>query len=401
MTTFETYILVLGLLLAGGALLSGIARRSIMSLAIFFLVSGMVLGDQGFGVISLAPDSPLVAGVTQLTLIVILFVDGLEVETQALKRSWHVPFRSLIIAMPLTAALIAGAAHLIVALPWKQALLIGALLSPTDPVLTSSVVTNRKIPLRIRNSLNLESGFNDGLALPAVLIFATALTQAGGRAWWQFLGQDLATGAAVGLAGGLLAVRLLGLFRGRFALPAHYRTLYAFAVSLSLFGAARLVGGNGFITVYLAGIVMAAAARRQVPDFSRFSRDLGEILKLATFVIFGSMIVFDRMLAEGWRAVLLTAFVIFLARTLALLPSLAGTRLDWTERLFMAWFGPKGVACIAYSLLVLSLKATGAEEVFQLTALVVFTSIILHSASDTPLADWFGARSERLAGGRR
>ncbi|MHB8169852.1 MAG: cation:proton antiporter domain-containing protein, partial [Thermoleophilia bacterium] len=115
----------------------------------------------------------------------------------------------------------------------------------------------------------------------------------------------------------------------------------------------------------------------------------------------GSMIVFDRMLAEGWRAVLLTAFVIFLARTLALLPSLAGTRLDWTERLFMAWFGPKGVACIAYSLLVLSLKATGAEEVFQLTALVVFTSIILHSASDTPLADWFGARSERLAGRRR
>ncbi len=395
MANFETYLLVLGLLLGAGALLSGIAHRSILSLAIFFLFAGLVLGSQGFGVISLQPDSQLVQRVIELTLIVILFVDGLEAEARALRRSWHVPFRPLVIAMPLTACFIAAAAVLLLGLSWRQAFLLGALLSPTDPVLTSSVVSNHKTPLKIRNSLNLESGFNDGLALPAVLIFAATLQAGGDRIWWHSLAQDLAIGAATGLTGAFLAVKIVGWFRGRLALVPHYQTLYAFSVALALYGAAKLLGGNGFISVYIAGIVMAGIAPGQAQTFSRFSREAGEILKLSTFVIFGSLLVFSQLLADGARALLLVAFVIFLARTLALLPSLLGTRLDWPERFFMAWFGPKGVACIAYSLLVLSMKITGGETVFRLTALVVFASIILHSASDTPLANWFGSHSGR------
>ncbi|MCL4473985.1 MAG: cation:proton antiporter [Actinobacteria bacterium] len=398
METFELYLLLLGLLLVLGALLSGLANRSILSLAIVFLGAGMVLGSQGFGLINESASSPFVQRVTELTLLVILFVDGLEVERGVVRRGWRVPLRSLLIAMPLTAIVTAAAARFIIGLSWPQSLLLGALLSPTDPVLTSSVVTNRKIPSAIRNSLNLESGFNDGLALPAVLIFALAL-QIGGvggaeHAWWRFLTFDLLIGATVGVAGAFLAVRLLRLFRGRLSLVPHYRSLYAFAVALLLYGISILLTGNGFITVYVAGIVFAGAVEGDTAVFARFSRDVGEVLKLATFVIFGSLLTFSLLLGDGASGILFAVFVLFAARAIALLPALAGTRLDWPQRLFMSWFGPKGVACIAYSLLVLSMDVPEGQRIFQLTALVVFGSIIFHSASDTPLANWFGSRTK-------
>lgn len=385
---------MLGLLLAAGALLSGIAHRSILSLAIVFMAAGVALGGQGLGVLNLDPSSELVKRVTELTLIIILFVDGLEVETEMVRKGWHVPLRSLVLAMPLTAALIALASVPLLGLSWQEAFLLGALLSPTDPVLTSSVVTNKKIPAGIRHSLNLESGFNDGLALPAVLIFASLL-QAGrsDQQWWEFLVRDLLIGAAVGLGGALVAAWLLKLFKGRLALVEHYQTLYAFAIALSLYAAAVHLEGNGFIAVYLAGIVMASQGGERAGAFPVFSRDVGEVFKLATFVIFGSLLVFDRLFADGFRGLLFVVFVLFVARTAALIPSLLGTRLDWPERFFMAWFGPKGVACIAYALLVLSIGVPQGERIFDLVALVVAASIILHGASDTPLADRFGRRS--------
>lgn len=392
MDVFNTYLLVLGLLLAIGALLSGLAHRSVLSLAILFLGAGVLLGRQGFGIIEPAAGSEFVARVTELTLLVILFFDGLEVERGVLRKGWHVPIRSLLIAMPLTAGLIALAAYLLVGLSWAESLLLGALLSPTDPVLTSSVVTNAKIPARIRNSLNLESGFNDGLALPAVIIFATALQHGASSSWWEYLIRDLGVGTVVGFVGAWAAVSVLGLFRGRLALVPHYQGLYAFAVALSLYGIAVKLDGNGFIAVYLAGIVMASRQGKQVAAYSRFSRELGEVLKLATFVIFGSLLLFDQLFEYGAAGLAFAALVLFAARTAALLPSLLGTKLDWPERWFMAWFGPKGVACIAYSLLVLNRGVPGAEHIFNLTALVVTSSIILHGISDTPLADWFGSQ---------
>lgn len=395
MASFETYLLVLGLLLGAGALLSGLAHRSILSLSIFFLAAGVVLGPGLMGAIDLDPTADLVKRVTELTLIVILFVDGLEVERSFVRRGWHVPTRSLLIAMPLTAILIAAVGGTLLGLSWGEALLLGALLSPTDPVLTSSVCTNPKIPARIRNSLNLESGFNDGLALPAVIIFAQYLLhQQASVSWWQFLARDVGLGLAIGFGGAVVAVMLCRALKGKLAIAPHYLTLFAFGISLTLYAAAKFAGGNGFIAVYLAGIVMAAFGGEQASFFPRFSRDLGEVLKLATFVIFGSLLALSWWIDEGWQGLLFVVFVLFAARTLALLPSLLGTRLDWQERAFMAWFGPKGVACIAYSLLILGLGVPGGERVFHLTALVVVASIILHGASDTPLANRFARRRE-------
>ncbi len=175
MTSFQTGAAVLGGLLVLGALLSGLARRSMLSLAALFVLAGFVLGEGATGVVQFRTSSGFVTDLANIALIVILFRDGLEVEGELLQSHWHLPARKLVIAMPITAALVALVTHALVGLSWTESFLLGALLSPTDPVLSSGVVTDPRVPRIVRHSLNLESGLNDGLALPAVLAFAAAL----------------------------------------------------------------------------------------------------------------------------------------------------------------------------------------------------------------------------------
>src|SRR3954452_17754584 len=173
---FDDAVLIFGALLILGALASGLARRSFLSLTALFVLAGFALGQGGAGVLHFDTDSAFVRDLAVVALIVILFRDGLEVEGEMLQKAWRLPLRKLAVAMPLTALIVAGAAHWIVGLGWTASLLVGSLLSPTDPVLSSSVVTNPRVPRVVRHSLNLESGLNDGLALPAVLAFAAALS---------------------------------------------------------------------------------------------------------------------------------------------------------------------------------------------------------------------------------
>ena len=174
---FDVVVLVFGAVLIGSALLSGIARKSALSLTALFVLVGFALGAGGLDVLHFDARSPFVADLAVVALIVILFRDGLEVEAEMLQSHWRLPLRKLVLAMPLTAVIVAVGAHTLTSLTWTESFLLGALLSPTDPVLSSSVVTNPRVPRLVRHSLNLESGLNDGLALPAVLAFSAALAR--------------------------------------------------------------------------------------------------------------------------------------------------------------------------------------------------------------------------------
>src|SRR5438270_6073718 len=197
---FEVAVLVLGLLLVAGALWSGYPRAAVIPAPALFVLSGFVLGQGGLGVVHFDPSSGFVADLAIVALIVILFRDGLEVEGEMLQAHWHLPLRKLVLAMPLTAAVVAVAARVLVGLSWTEACLLGALLSPTDPVLSSSVVTNPRVPRLIRHSLNLESGMNDGLALPAVIAFSAALESGHDNfVWWKFVLQDVTLGLVFGI----------------------------------------------------------------------------------------------------------------------------------------------------------------------------------------------------------
>ena len=395
MTTYETAVTVLGLLLVGGALLSGLARRSILSLTAVFVLLGVALGDGGAGVLDFDPRSGFVEGLALTALVLILFRDGLEVEAEMLQKAWRPPLRKLVLAMPITAGIIAVATHALTDLSWTQAFLLGALLSPTDPVLSSSVVTNPRVPRIVRHSLNLESGLNDGLALAPVLALVAALGADSDFVWWRFVLQDVTLGVLYGIAVGLLASVVLP--RGE-TIAAHQRALAALGVAFVAYGATTLPPhGNGVIAVFVCAITLGIRRPDVRHTFEERSDDVIEIAKLGVFVVFGSLLTLDGLFTDGWAAVAIVLVTLVLARTVAVMAALAGTGLDTATKGFMAFFGPKGVATMTFSLLVLNAEVPGGERIFNLAALVVLCSIVLHGLSDTPGSEWIARRASANA----
>lgn len=398
MTSFQTGAAVLGGLLILGSLLSGLARRSMLSLAALFVLAGFILGQGATGVLHFRASSGFVTDLATVALIVILFRDGLEVDGELLQRHWQLPVRKLVVAMPITAVLVALLARALVGLGWTEAFLLGALLAPTDPVLSSGVVTDPRVPRIIRHSLNLESGLNDGLALPAVLAFAAALQADSGHfVWWHFVLQDVGLGFAFGLVLGLLGSLLMTEASGERLdrpIPAHQRALYGLGLAFATYGLTVLPPhGNGFIAVFVAAIVIGI--RR--PDLRRYfaerAQEVVEIVKLGIFAVFGSLLTIHGLFSDGWAAVALVAGTLLLARPVAVWIALAGTRLGTASKAFMAWFGPKGVATMTFSLLILGRDVQSGQRIFNIAALAVFASILLHGITDSPGTNWI-ARHE-------
>src|SRR3954469_2160276 len=319
-----------------GGLVSGLARRSFLSLAPVFVLAGFVLGHGGLEVLDFDPRSGFVHALAVVALIVLLFRDGLEVEAEMLQKAWHLPFRKLALAMPITGALVALVAHWVVGLAWIEAFLLGALLSPTDPVLSSSVVTNPRVPRVIRHSLNLESGLNDGLALPAVLAFTAAAAADSNFVWWKFVLQDVTIGFATGALVGLAASYLMP--RGRALgseVSAHQKAMFGLGVAFAAYGLAVLPPeGNGLISTFVAAIVLGIRRPDIRAAFEGRAEDILEVVKLGVFVVFGSLFTVDQLFADGWAAVGIVAITLLLARPIAVFASLVGTRTDLAERAF-------------------------------------------------------------------
>ncbi len=397
MTSFQTGAAVLGGLLIIGSLLSGLARRSMLSLTAVFVVAGFVLGHGATGVLSFKASSGMVADLAAVALIVILFRDGLEVDGEMLQREWHLPLRKLVIAMPITALVVAALAHWLVGLDWTESLLLGALLAPTDPVLSSGVVTDPRVPRVIRHSLNLESGLNDGLALPAVLAFAAALETGNGHfVWWHFVVQDVGLGFAFGLVCGLIGSVLMPRDGGASPhrrIPGHQRALYGIGLALATYGVTVLPPhGNGFIAVFVAAIVVGIRRPDLREQFAERAVEVVEIVKLAIFAVFGSLLTVHGLFTDGWAAVGVVAGTFLLARPAAVWLALAGTGMGNATKAFMAWFGPKGVATMTFSLLILSRDVAAGQRIFNIAALAVFVSILAHGLTDTLGTNWIASR---------
>jgi NhaP-type Na+/H+ or K+/H+ antiporter len=320
------------------------------------------------------------------------------VERELLVTHWTPAARAIVLALPITLALIAVAGKVLFPqLTWAEAFLLGAVLSPTDPVVTSAVVTSERIPATIRHTLNLESGLNDGLALPFVLFFIVLATDVGspvteaGR-----LALEAGIGAAMGIALALIAGRVLDrLPRG--GISPKYEGVYALALALASFGLAETSGwGNGLIAAFVAGIALAVM-RHEIPEaFTEFNESVSAVFQIAVFLLFGALIV-----TTGWddsvpRLALFIASALLVARPLAVLVSFTGVPEPPANKLFMAWFGPKGVASILFALLVLASSETRRSLIFDIASFTILTSILAHGLTDTVGASWLERRlSER------
>lgn len=369
----------------------------------FFVGVGFFLGDAGLGWVHLDIDGEGMHVLAELTLVVVLFTDAARIDLACLRREGSLPARLLGIGMPLTIA--AGAAAAMAVLPgigWAEALLLAAILTPTDAALGQAVVTNPFVPLRIRQSLNVESGLNDGIALPIVLVFASLASghDVGVDAgyWLRFAVLAVTLGPLVGAAIGFVGGRVVALGTQAGWINPAFQRIAGLALALLAFGAAEVVGGNGFIAAFVAGLTLGNTARGVCECLYEFGEAEGQLLTLVVFLAFGAAMLPDALHHATGGAILYALLSLTIVRMAPVALSLLGTGLRPASIAFLAWFGPRGLASILFALLVVE---EGSLEFgpFLLTvvALTVLGSTFLHGLTAYPFARRYGEYASAIA----
>ncbi|MEU0162252.1 cation:proton antiporter [Streptomyces sp. NPDC006261] len=389
-------VMVFGVALLVAVLLSGLAARSVLSTSLLFLLGGAVVSDGFLGLIHITPDSDIVRVTADLALFAVLFTDGMHVSVPALRRSWRNPARALGLGMPLAFLGVALLTHFLVGLDWTTSFLVGAVLAPTDPVFASAIVGRKEVPARLRQLLNIESGVNDGIALPFVLILIAAAAPAGHAedVGVVSIAGELILGVLFGVTLPFLVHRLVR-FRLLGAEP-RLQALLPLAVGITLYAACHLTHANPYLAAFSAGVVTVALAPEAKTAFEPLGEALAELAKFAALLVFGTLLtphLFGDLPLGGYAVAVLS---IVLIRPASLLLSLAGTDFDRREKLTAAWFGPKGFASVVYGLLVLQAGIPRGEEAFTLIAVTIAFSIVAHSSTDVPIARIFDV--EELVG---
>jgi sodium/hydrogen antiporter len=366
-------------------LLSALAQRSVLSSAVLFLVAGFLFGPGVWGLVSVDADDEVIARFAELALFSILFTDGMHLTVERLREIWQLPGRALLIGLPLTLVAVAVLARLLTGVSWPAAWLIGAALSSTDPVLAAAFIGAKQVPSRVRELLNVESGLNDGLALPVVIGLLSVNGSANASLWSAvgdaFLGVVIGIGVAWG-AMGLNRTRVFGVSEG-------YAPIGAFAVGLLVLALTSLVHANEFLAAFAAGVTVSTCAPRARDAFKPLGEPISEVLKLAALLLFAALISPAFLATLGPAEYGFAVLVLLVARPVAIFVSLIGTELSWRETLAVGWFGPRGFASVFFGFLILSSGIRDADHIFHLLALVVTASIIAHSSTDVLVARLF------------
>ncbi|HZG47979.1 MAG TPA: cation:proton antiporter [Thermoleophilaceae bacterium] len=308
------------------------------------MVAGFLLGEAGLEVLEFDPTGQFVQGLAVVALILILFRDGLEVEEEMLQRAWRLPFRKLVLAMPLTAVLVALAAHLVTDLDWTESFLLGrAALAHRSRALLHS----RDQPARAEGDSALAQsrvGAERRARLARRARLHAAAAAADDFVWWEFVLQDVAVGFVAGLVVAFVASRLMPRKTqlGR-DVSSHQKSLYALGVAFAAYGVAVLPPeGNGFISVFVAAIAFGIWRPDVRECFESRAEDVIEVVKLGVFLVFGAILTLDGLFQDGWAAVAIVAFTLLVARPVAVFAALTeSSEVDLRAKAFMAWFGPK------------------------------------------------------------
>jgi NhaP-type Na+/H+ or K+/H+ antiporter len=380
-----TLLLIFAATLMIAVLISDLAERSVLSAAVLFLAAGFGAGRGLFGPApQLAPQ--FLGRLSEIALFSVLFTDGIQIGgIQSILKLWRLPGRALLIGMPLTIIGIALGVHYLLSVQWVPSFLVAAVLSPTDPVFVAAIFRFEAVPDRIKRLLNIESGLNDGLALPIVLLLLAKLS--GGGQHLADIAYELLLGIAIGVVIPWLGIRLE---RTRFFKAVGlFEPLNAFAIGLLVLAICYRTGANLFLGAYAAGISVASFSSSVAQAFERFGELIAELLKLAALMIFGAVIAPELFASLSGRDYVFILLATFAVRPVAVVLSLLGTELSWREMLLAGWFGPKGFASVVYSLLILQ---AGMSHLAHLVGLAVAASIVVYSSTDVLVGRWFRDR---------
>jgi sodium/hydrogen antiporter len=392
-------IAVLFLLLAGYALIANGLDRLSIGPAIAFVAVGLLLGPDVLGVLDIDLESTTIETVAEITLALVLFTDASAVDLGGLRRDVRIVGRLLGIGLPLTilAGGVAGAL-LFPELPLATALLIGAILAPTDAALGLPVVTNPAVPIRIRRVLNVESGINDGIAAPFVLLFISLATAVGSDAGGHLSAAvvEIGIAAAAGIAIGGIGGALLVAADRRMLTSELSRQIAVFALAVGSYLASVALGGNGFIAAFVAGLAFGRMTLRSEGPAELFSETAGILLSIGVWVVFGATFVATLVRdLDDPRPMLYAILSLTVIRMVPVALSLVGSRLALVTAGFIGWFGPRGLASIVFAILAVDAlqrsEAPGTATLASTVAWTVLLSVVAHGLTAGPLAARYGA----------
>lgn len=365
--------------------------------------AGLLVSERGLGLINLNPERELVVLLAEITLVLVLFTDAARIDLRAAAEDPGPPIRLLGIGMPLTIALGALTALVLFdALDLWEAALLAVVLAPTDAALGQPVVTSPSVPVRVRRSLNIESGLNDGLAVPLVFLFIALIDEtgdAGGPGFWtQFVAEQVGIGALVGIGAGFVGARALGWAIRSGVAGELWEGVAVIALPLIIFAGADVVGGNGFIAAFVGGLVfgeLCGEERRE--SLLLFSEREGQLLELGIFFVFGLAFMPVVIADATWTAALYAVLSLTVLRMIPVAIATIGMGIRPATIAFTGWFGPRGLATLVLALLILEEpEVIDGEQIFAIAGLTVALSIAAHGLSATPLVARYSAWSDSL-----
>ena len=396
-------LVALAVVLLGFAAISRRIEGTPITAPMVFTAAGLVVGADALDLFDPEATGESVKLLAEATLTVVLFSDASRIDLHALRSSLGVPVRLLGIGLPLT--ILAGfvaAVAVLGDLAWPEALVLAIILAPTDAALGQAVVTSPRLPVRVRQSLNVEAGLNDGICVPLFLVaIAVALAEEGaignGHAV-QLVAEKIGYGVLGGVVAGIAAAAVVVYAGGRRFVDETWLQVVPVAGALLAFGLAEAIGGSGFIAAFVGGAVFGGLRRHRGGDVSHLIEQTGAVLAAVTFVVFGAVLLGPALGDLTWQIGLYAVLSLTIVRMLPVAISMLGTGARRPTVAFLGWFGPRGAASIVFALLVLEEHGLAHEQLILATAFVtVGLSVVAHgvtaAALTTRYADWLATRA--------
>ena len=392
-------------LIAAFVVLYGIVSKrlenTVISGPMVFVIFGFILSSDVTGLIT-SKDHTLINIIANLTLILVLFSDASRINLRLFRRDQVLSQRLLGIGLPLTifVGVFAGL-FLFTGIPLWQAAILATILAPTDAALAQAVINSERVPGKIRQALNVESGLNDGICFPILLLFIYLADTSGGvrttSYWVTFLSFQLVLGPLMGAVVGYLGGKVVLWGLSKNWMSPNFQLLSGLALAVTAFSCAEMIGGNGFMSAFFAGLIFGNVAHKVTDPIYEFGEAEGALLILLTFMLFGAVMLPDTVGNFSWHFVLYAILSLTIVRIVPVAISLIGKGLRFQSLLYLGWFGPRGVASILYVLLVVDKHNLSAENlIFHVTAITVLLSVFLHGLTAVPGANAYASSLEKM-----
>ncbi|HEY0866655.1 MAG TPA: cation:proton antiporter [Fimbriimonas sp.] len=370
-----------GVVILISGLLSGFIERSNFPQVAVFLALGTIIGPYGLGLADFGLDSPVLRAVATLSLTLVLFTDALTLDLEEVKRHAGLAALILVPGTLLATGLIGFAAGATLGLALPMAAILAAPLASTDPVLLRGLLRRSDLPSAARLALRLESGLNDVVLLPIVLLAMAVLMPRGeSDSFVVLVAKMLIVGPGVGALVAWAGIRLLEAMRSRLGVRRDYESLYSIGIALAAFAAAESVHSSGYLAAFAAGVTIAAIDVELCDCFREYGETTAEMLLLFTFVLLGTSLMWAGLSNVNYP-LLAFAFLALLARPLTLLAALWRTRTDARSKRLIIWYGPRGLSTLLLILVPVFAEVPGADRLFHFATVVVLLSILVHGGS--------------------